>query len=497
MSVLDYVDSDIFTPVYQNKLPVLRSPRVDAICKELFYAIKGKEEIFIYGDYDMDGFSAAEVWDEVLTTLYDVPPVHFNYVQRQHVVDANILVQAKKSKARIVMVLDSGSGQSDHNIMSMLHLGGFTPIVIDHHNWEGDYLEACKHNLIFNSHEERDLLGGCEISGAYASLLVASVLCEKYFQHSLSYNAMVYALASMYSDVVDLATPPGRALYNMVTTIKMPGPALFSLMNEWNYTVCRRMFSFIIGPKINACFRTEEFTPLNLAFNVRDKYEINRVVAQFKEVHAYASKLVELFTPMFKREKIGNILLCHHEANDRTRALHIRNFSGLIANKIAQEEKSMVVVVIKDNRRYQGSFRDFFNRKMLDTFRLFCKADGHDSAFGLEFGNIEEIRRHLEGLASMLEQSSRKDYMVLSSTLIQNPEDIQALSLYNEYMNVRPRVMILHRCSYTRQVRATQYRKFYEVGLPYLVSSTLPLIEGSNILIEPTITKSVELRCVE
>lgn len=497
MPVLDYIDSDIFTPVYSNKLPVLKSPQVDAICKELFYAIKGKEAILIYGDYDMDGFSAAQVWGEVFTTLYSVPPVHFNYIQRQHTVDSNLLAQAKKSGARVVLILDSGSGASDHSIVSMLRLNGFTPIVIDHHNWEGDYAEACRHDLIFNSHEERELLGGAEISGAYASLLVASVLCEKYFHHSLSYNAMVYALASMYSDVVDLATPPGRALYNMVSTIKMPGPLLFNTMNEWAYTYCRRMFSFIIGPKINACFRTEQFGPLNRAFSAKDKYEMNSVFSQFKEVHTDAVQLVNTFTPLFRREKIGDIALCTIEATDETRALHIRNFSGLIANKIAHEEKCMVVVAIKDRRHYEGSYRDFYNRQMLSTFKLFCKADGHDSAFGLEFNNLNDIRRHLNSLATMLEVSVRKDYDVLASSLVRDATDIQALALYNEYMNVRPRMMLIHRCSYARQVRATTYRKFFEVGLPYLVSSTLPLIEGSNILVEPTISKTVELRCVE
>ena len=79
MSVLDYIDTDIFSSVYQNKLPSPKSHNIDAICKELFYAIKGKEEIFIYGDYDMDGFCAAKVWDEVLKSLYNVPVRHFTY----------------------------------------------------------------------------------------------------------------------------------------------------------------------------------------------------------------------------------------------------------------------------------------------------------------------------------------------------------------------------------------------------------------------------------
>lgn len=497
MSVLSYIDADIFTPVCQNKLPAISSPNIDAICKELFYAIKAKEPIFVYGDYDMDGLCAAMVWDEVLSTLYNVPVIHFNYTQRMHSVDPQIVSQAKASRARIVIICDSGSGISDRDTLSMLRLNGHVPIVIDHHNWEGDYVSASYHNLMFNSHEENKLLGGAEISGAYASLLVASRLCEKYFNHSLSYNAMVYALASMYSDVVDLASIPGRALYNMVSMIKMPGPTMFNAMNAWNYSYCRRFFSYIVGPKVNACFRTEEFGPLNRALTVKDKYEMNSVVSSLGDVHSRASKLVDVFAPMFKRERFGDILLCVHIADNDSRALHVRNFSGLIANKIAQEEKCVVIAVIKDSRVYQGSFRDFYNRKLLPTFKLFCRSDGHDSAFGLEFTNINDFKRHLRRLSETVEAGARKDYNVISSSLVQSEEDVQALALYNEYMNVRPRIMLTHRCSYVKPVRVTRYRKVYDVGLPYTVSSTLPLIEGSNILVEPTISKSVELRCVE
>lgn len=497
MSVLEYIDSEIFTPVYNNKLPVVTSENVDNICKELYYAIKAEEPIFIYGDYDMDGFCAGQVWNEVLASLYRVPPIHFQYSRRMHTVDSDILRQVKNSRARIVIICDSGSGTSDRDVISILHMNGFTPIVIDHHNWEGDYEAACVYNLIFNSHEERDMFGGAEVSGAYASLLVAARLCEKYFSHTLSFNAMAYALASMYSDVVDLSSPPGRALYNVVSTTRMPGPQFFSSLNEWNYSFSKRFFSYIVSPKVNACFRTENFSPLNKALGLRDKYGMKSVVTEIKDVHSEASKLVDLFIPLFTREYFGDIVLCIHKADEQTKALHIRNFSGLIANKIAQEEKRITIVLVYDNRVYSGSFRDFYNRKLLPTFRLFCIADGHDSAFGVSVTNIKEFKRHLRSLSGFIETTVAKDYEVLSSSLAREQSDIQALALYNEYMNVRPRILLTHRCPYARLIKATKYKKTYDVGLPYTTISTLPLVEGSTILVEPTISKSVELRCVE
>ena len=497
MTVLDYIDSDIFTPVYQNKLPMVKTSNIDAICREIFYAVKSKEQIFVYGDYDMDGFCCVKVWDEVLSSLYDVPIVPFQYSNRMHNVDQDLLNQVSRFKGHLVIICDSGSSKIDHETVSHLVLNGYLPIIIDHHNWEGDYKSDSNYTLVFNSHEERELLGGHEISGAYASLLVCNYLCDKFFKHTLSFNAMVYALASMYSDVVDLATPPGRALYNVVSMIKMPGPHFMTAMNRWGYSYCKRFFGFIVAPPINACFRTERFIPLNRALDIRDRHLLPGIVKSIQEVHNESSSLTDTFVPLFSREKFGNILLCIHDLTEDTSILHIRNFSGLIATKISREEKCMVIAVIHRGNVYEGSYRDYFSRKMLDTFKLFCDANGHDSAFGLRFISLDDFKRHLSSLSGMIDVGASKDYTTISSTLTHTDEDIQALALYNEYMNVRPRIMIAHRCPYAKLVRSTQYRKFYNVGLPYQVSSSSPLLDGANILVEPTISSAVELRCVE
>lgn len=497
MAVFDYIDSSILSPVYKNKLPKIKSPSIDRICRELYYTIKAEEPIFVYGDYDMDGFCCNKVWAEILPTLYNIPVTHFIYGSRTHNLDRDILNQVRNIPARIIIICDTGSSYEDREILSLLKMMGKTPIVIDHHKWQGDYQEDSKSFFAFNSFEERDLLGGHQISGAYASLLVGSILCEDWFQTPISYNACVYALASMYSDVVDLSTPPGRALYNLVCLGKSTMPVLLSSMNTWSYSCCKRLFSFIIGPKFNACFRTEQFRPLNNALRTNDRFSFKQIAEDFSQVHKDAQKLTNLFIPLFEKEDFGEVMLFTHQLVEETSAMHIRNFSGLVANILQKEYKKMVVVVIKGEDGYHGSFRDYYNRAMLSTFSLFCEAAGHPAAFGISFTNINELRRHLRKISTDMSDKVKKDYDLLSGTLIGSKEDIQVLALYNEYMNVRPRLLLNHHCEHIRTITSTKFKKVYDVGLPYLVSSSSPIREGTTILIEPTITKSTELRCVE
>lgn len=497
MSVGIYIDTSYFQPVYGNSLPDITSPSIEAICKELYFAIKTNEPIFVYGDYDMDGFAAGMVWEEVLASLYTVPVHHFCYGQRMHTLDQDILRQVKLAGVKYAIICDTGSTKIDRQVTALLRMNGVTTITIDHHSWEGDYAKAQKEDLIFNSHEERGLLNDAEVSGAYASLLVAARLCKQYFRRSLSYNAIVYALASMYSDVVDLSTPAGRALYNVVALTKMNGPQLLDAMNPQKYRYSRRMFSFFVSPKVNACFRMEEFGPLNRAFTARDKYTINSIAAEFSEMHTQAISRVNGFVPLFTREQYGNILLCIHEPTMETQMLRVRNFSGLIANKIAREEMCAVVTLVKNGNTYAGSYRDYYNRKMLDVFKLFCKADGHDQAFGIKVHSLQEFRRHLSGLAGQMETGVRKDYITLSSQLVVSEDDIDTLALYNEYMNVQPKIMLNHRAAYVRTMRASKYGKLYDVGLPLTVRAKAPILPGSYVLLEPTISRDTELRSLD
>lgn len=495
--VLDYLDGSLFAPVYQNDLPLVLSPSTKAICDELYYAIKSGEEIFVYGDYDADGFCCNLVWNETLSSLYDVPPVHFMYGNRQHSVDIDIVRQVKNTNARVVIICDSGSGLEDQRVLDMLIAMGCVPLVIDHHVYVGDYNAPQQHVKMYNAFEERSLLDYHEVCGGYACLLVANRLCREYFNRPVPFNACVYALCSMYADAIDMSFPAARALYNYVASSTLPGPGLFSALNKWHYMFSRRLFSFIIVPKINACFRTENYDPLNKALLSRDKFALASCASLFEETHTFARELTIMFTPMFTRERYGNIVVAVHDATPDTRRMHVRNFSGIIANKIADEEKCLAVVLIRDKGVLAGSYRDYFDRRLLDTFKVFCDAGGHDQAFGLTVTDYNDFIRHISLLSKQLVDAVQTEDIVLSGTLVKTPEDVSTMALYNEYMNTKPRVLVSHRCTYAKILRSTTYKRFYDVGLPLTIQSKTPLMAGSNISLEPCITSEVELRCIE
>ena len=495
MSVLEFLDSSIFSPVYKNDIPYINSPQIEAICGELAFAIKNKEPIFVYGDYDLDGYSCLLMWKEILNSL-QATSIAFRYGKRMHTLDPDIVQQAGASGARVVIICDTGSGYSDKYVLNDLRVRGHTTIVIDHHVFYGSYGEEAKRHLFFNSYEERECLGSAEVSGCYASLLVAKVLCEKYMGTAVPYNAKVYALASMYGDCVDMSTPVGRAIYNVVALSNAAGPTFLTLVNKYSYRYSRRFFSFILAPKINGCFRMEKLDVLNAIVSAPNKFAMAAAVEDLIAAHTEASSLTSSFVHMFERERIGDLVLCVHEATEESRSLHIRNFTGVVAMRIAEEEKSAVVAVVHDRNMFSGSFRDFYNRGLLQTFKLFADCAGHPSSFKVEFSDKADFSRHISLLGGKLSIVAEKPYFVLNSGVLESSADIDALALYNEYMNRSPQVLVSHKCETTRLLRNTKFLNHYDVGLcggkPLITKRRIQM--GSTILIEPAICREVEMR---
>ena len=112
------------------------------------------------------------------------------------------------------------------------------------------------------------------------------------------------------------------------------------------------------------------------------------------------------------------------------------------------------------------------------------------------FADLQEVKRHLVMLNKYLSCEISKPYITINSTLIENDADINAIALYNEYMNTESSAVVSHVCTGVKLARSTMYNKYYQVGLPTskLLMTKRTLLDGSIILIEPAICRGVELR---
>ena len=499
MSNLKVLERVIDCSVFQQSnylIPELHADSIDTCCKQLKYAILTNSKIFIYGDYDVDGLMSMFVWKSVFTSIGYNNFRLYEYTSRTHAIQNDIVQQAEDYGADYIIICDTGSSICDRVILRNLQAKGRETIVIDHHACEYGYKNMKEETCVFNSYEERAVLNNDRVSGAYACLLVANVLCNKYLQVLLSSDARYFALASMYSDIIDMSSNTAIALYNNVILQKSNPPKLFYALNQSNYKIGRRFFQYMVAPALNNCFRSGAFDLLNQLTTTDDNYTIIQTIRKISEMHEKTRNLVRAIHDGISKKKCGAITLCFYDNNTMGIAGDLSGYTGLLANMVASEVGGAVVCLTKVVGGYKGSLRDQQGRNFLSAFSSFAEVGGHPSAFGIRISEnkFNIFLKSVEILGKTFSQNSMPRFTVISSEYIQDIDDLKVLALYNEFMNTKNMIYIRLHCSNVILHHKTNWYKYYNVGLPLHVKTVMPLITGSNIFLEPCICQGIELR---
>lgn len=495
ITLSNLIDTSVFQP-NNYQIPVISSVNISKCCKDLQYAIMTKSIIFIYGDYDVDGLMSMLVWGSVLKSVGHTDFVLYNYSKRTHNIQQDIITQAIQAKAKYVLICDTGSNSADKYILRTLKTLNMETIVIDHHACDYPYTDLAMETDVYNSYEESYLLNGDKVSGAYACLLLANTLCSNYLNTLLPSDAKYFALASMYSDVVDMSSKTAIALYNNIMFQKAQPPTLLRAINKYNYKIGRRFFQYIFSPMLNTCFRDGWFNYLNDLIVYDNKYYMYDILEKIKLVHSKAMELVKQLYNQLDKITYGAITLCRYDADKSQFLYDYSVYTGYLANMVADEIGGAVVCLMQTKNGYKGSLRDPLGRDFLKSFKSFSDSNGHPSAFGIRIpsSKIDLFLKSLEVVGEIFNTKIKPRFLTIPSDYIQTQDDIDTLALYNEFMNTKSPAYIKCICNKVILNRKSYFNKFYNIGLPVPIRSTRTLVTGSVILIEPCICSDTELR---
>jgi single-stranded-DNA-specific exonuclease len=105
--------------------------RAEAVAR-VARAVRAKERICVFGDYDADGVTAAALLTDVLRALGgEVVPLLANRFDGGYGLSASALARVLDTGATLLVTCDCGS--SDHERLERVRLAGIDAVVIDHH----------------------------------------------------------------------------------------------------------------------------------------------------------------------------------------------------------------------------------------------------------------------------------------------------------------------------------------------------------------------------
>lgn len=387
---------------------------MDEAVERLCRAIRDRESILLYGDYDVDGTTSVVVLHTTLTLAgaqvnYHVPHrMVEGYGMRPEIIDA-----AAEQGVKLVVSVDTGIRAGA--VVEHARTAGIDVIVTDHHLPEETLPPAC---AVINptrpdcTYPEKNLCGAGVTLKLVQALMRGLGWPEERIARLMDSFLKLVAIATV-ADVVPL-TGENRVIVKRglegLSEVRSEG--LRALLKVAGFAPGERptagQVAFRVAPRINAAGRMDD------ARNVIELL-LTRDPARAMEL---ASMLHELNQD--RRDTEAAILKCIFDgcaANPVTDAQAALVFSGcdwhkgvvgIVASRVVERYHRPVFILCEDTETGLAtgsgrSIRAFHLLEALESMpELFVKFGGHRQAAGLTLPNeaIPEFRRRLEAWAA-------------------------------------------------------------------------------------------------
>jgi single-stranded-DNA-specific exonuclease len=384
-----------------------------AAADRLARAVRARERIAVFGDYDCDGMTAAAIMTEVLTALDgDVTTFIGSRFEGGYGVSPPAVERLIASGASLVVTCDCGS--SDHEALARLRERGIDSVVIDHHLVPSEPLPA----LAFLNPHRPDCgfpfkgLASCGLAlsvGAAVRSALGRALDLKNFLDLVAIGTI--------ADVAPL-TGDNRALVRaglaMLGEARRPGlRALYDLAGlAPGAPFASDDVAFRVAPRLNAPGRLGSPEPALRLLLERNRERAEALAASIESLSLERRALQDRMLD----EALAEI---RDEGYDERVAIVVgregwgSGIVGIVAGRLADRFARPVVVVGFERGHGRGSVRGPRGSRLHDalarTSELLLRFGGHQAAAGLELGleRLGEFREAFE--AAVAHQSASPD----------------------------------------------------------------------------------------
>jgi single-stranded-DNA-specific exonuclease len=399
-------DSDATRRYLAPKLAHLSSPdgMVDraAATDRLAHAIRRRERIAVFGDYDCDGITSAAIMTEMLRALgADVTPLLASRFDGGYGVSPAACKRILATGAKVLVTCDCGS--SDHPSLAALGARGLDVIVIDHHLVPEEPLPA----VAFLNPHRPDCgfaykgLASCGLALSIGAALRAALGAKLDVRPWLDLVAV--------GTIADVAPLDGdnralvRAGLGVLGTLARPGFRALATFAKIDGTVplSARDIAFRIAPRLNAPGRLGSPDLALELLLARSDSVASDIAARIEAISEQRRDLQEAMAA----EAIAEI---EREGYGERSAIVIGregwNFGivGIVAGRLADRYGRPVVVLAFEGEKGRGSVRGPKGSRLHDALSsiaaLLERFGGHQAAAGLEVrrDRLEELREAFE-----------------------------------------------------------------------------------------------------
>jgi single-stranded-DNA-specific exonuclease len=360
-------------------------------------AISLREQILLYGDYDVDGTSSIVILKTVLELLgANVQTFVPHRILDGYGMKADRIEQAAAEGVRLIISVDTGIRAGE--VVALASRLGMDTIVTDHHLPEAEIPPAA---AVLNPNQPDCTYQNKNLCGAGVAFKLAQGLLEASAMPIAKQRRLVESLLKMASlatvaDIVPL-TGENRAIVKLglagMADVRNPGlRALLDVSGIPAGTVpTARQVGFQIGPRINAAGRMSSASEVLELFFTQDESKARSIAVALDELNRERRD-----TEQNMRDTIFRSIEEDPHSQQRLGLVlfgedwHL-GVAGIVAGRIAESHRKPVFVLTQQEKDgtvvVKGSGRSIAGFHLLDALEsmrdLFVQFGGHEQAAGV------------------------------------------------------------------------------------------------------------------
>jgi len=364
-------------------------PDCDRAVHRLVQAVRSKEPVLVYGDYDADGVTSTALWLFTLRRLG--VPAEPMLPRRQHEgydLHPNAIEAARAIGAQLVLTCDCGIRA--HRVVDELNAAGLEVIITDHHQPDNTLPNAL---AVVNPHRTDSRYPFAELSGVGVAFRVAEALVRTLGYSVDKFRQSVLDLVTIgtVADVMPLLGE-NRVLvaYGLQRLRSSPRIGLRKLievarLNQAQLTT--RDIGFMIAPRLNAAGRMEDASLALELLMTTDEPRAHALAQELERHNRKRQALQQAILDEAQAQIEEHGLLQHRALFVHSLGWH-HGVIGLVAGKLVSSynRPTFVVSVEREAGIARGSIRSipaFDLTEVLNIMKPLCtKCGGHPAAGG-------------------------------------------------------------------------------------------------------------------
>ena len=393
---------DFFRPDLHNLHDPFLMTDMHAAVNRLSEAIHQKQNILIYGDYDVDGTTAVTL---VYSFLTEMGVSCFYYIPDRYTEGYGFSFKgvdfANEKNCSLIITLDCGV-RDGHKIDYARTLG-IDVIVCDHHQ----PAELPTASAVLDPKRTDCTYPYKGLSGAGVGFKLLQALCiqQSIDTHTL-FNYLDLITISIGADIVPI-TGENRilAFHGLQKLQEMKRPGVAAMLHHSGFqkpTITITDVVFILAPRINAAgriFSGSKAVELLLSNSEEEALLLSRAIEEYnatrkgldKNITAQAIEKIE--GDSFYRESLSTVVY-----DDKWH----KGVVGIVASRLVETYYKPAVVLVSDGHKMAGSARSIEGIDLFECLsectELLTQFGGHTMAAGLSFeaGNFDLFRSKFE-----------------------------------------------------------------------------------------------------